>query len=111
MGKIHGFRLRFSLEHQSIDIHRGRTSGSLFASLMKQDIGFFDVTQIGELTSRMTQDCQQVVDQAYLNVMLGDPVGNSPGKNSGTTAKICWCFWRYPKEQEWYCLFVFLFGG
>jgi ABC-type multidrug transport system fused ATPase/permease subunit len=39
---------------------------------MQQDIGFFDVTQIGELTSRMTQDCQQVVDQAYLNVMLGD---------------------------------------
>lgn len=41
---------------------------TLFASLMKQDIGFFDVTQIGELTSRMTQDCQQVVEQAYLNV-------------------------------------------
>ncbi|CAL1160936.1 unnamed protein product [Cladocopium goreaui] len=41
---------------------------TLFASLMQQDIGFFDVTQIGELTSRMTQDCQQVVDQAYLNV-------------------------------------------
>ena len=39
---------------------------------MHQDIGFFDVTQIGELTSRMTQDCQQVVDQAYLNVTLGD---------------------------------------
>eukprot|EP00435_Cladocopium_sp_Y103_P015138 s812_g3.t1 len=47
---------------------------TLFASLMKQDIGFFDVTQIGELTSRMTQDCQQVVEQAYLNVMLGENV-------------------------------------
>jgi len=37
---------------------------------MQQEIGFFDTTQIGELTSRMTQDCQQVVEQAYLNVNL-----------------------------------------
>ena len=41
---------------------------TLFATLMQQEIGFFDTTQIGELTSRMTQDCQQVVEQAYLNV-------------------------------------------
>jgi len=41
---------------------------TLFAALMQQEIGFFDTTQIGELTSRMTQDCQQVVDQAYMNV-------------------------------------------
>eukprot|EP00434_Breviolum_minutum_P012981 symbB.v1.2.011444.t2/scaffold762.1/size178242/5 len=41
---------------------------TLFAALMQQEIGFFDTTQIGELTSRMTQDCQQVVEQAYLNV-------------------------------------------
>lgn len=41
---------------------------SLFKTLMRQEIGFFDITQIGELTSRMTQDCQQVTEQAYLNV-------------------------------------------
>ena len=40
----------------------------LFESLLRQEIGFFDSTQIGELTSRMTQDCQQVTEQAYLNV-------------------------------------------
>ena len=48
-----------------------QASGTLFAALMQQEIGFFDTTQIGELTSRMTQDCQQVVEQAYLNVNLG----------------------------------------
>lgn len=37
---------------------------------MQQEIGFFDTTQIGELTSRMTQDCQQVVEQASMNVNL-----------------------------------------
>ncbi|CAJ1361293.1 unnamed protein product [Effrenium voratum] len=40
----------------------------LLETLTRQEIGFFDTTKIGELTSRMTQDCQQVVDQAYLNV-------------------------------------------
>jgi len=40
----------------------------LFDSLLTQDIGFFDATKTGELTSRLTQDCQKVVDQVELNV-------------------------------------------
>ena len=60
---------RISSNSHHVDI--GQKQGTLFAALMQQEIGFFDTTQIGELTSRMTQDCQQVVDQAYLNVNLG----------------------------------------
>jgi len=40
----------------------------LFDSLAKQDISFFDSSKTGELTSRMTQDCQKVADQVTLNV-------------------------------------------
>lgn len=45
-----------------------RLRQSLFDSLAHQEIGFFDTTKTGELTSRMTQDCQKVSDQVTLNV-------------------------------------------
>jgi len=45
-----------------------RLRGRLFRNLARQDIGFFDTTKTGELTSRMTQDCQKVTDQITLNV-------------------------------------------
>jgi len=45
-----------------------RLRQSLFDTLMRQEIGFFDTTKTGELTSRMTQDCQKVTDQVTLNV-------------------------------------------
>lgn len=45
-----------------------RLRHSLFDALMRQEIGFFDTTKTGELTSRMTQDCQKVSDQVTLNV-------------------------------------------
>lgn len=41
---------------------------SLFEALARQEIGFYDTTKTGELTSRMTQDCQKVSDQVTLNV-------------------------------------------
>lgn len=41
---------------------------SLFDNISSQEIGFFDVTKTGEMTSRMTQDCQKVADQVRLNV-------------------------------------------
>eukprot|EP00929_Paragymnodinium_shiwhaense_P097607 TRINITY_DN59242_c0_g1_i1.p1 TRINITY_DN59242_c0_g1~~TRINITY_DN59242_c0_g1_i1.p1 ORF type:complete len:879 (-),score=183.49 TRINITY_DN59242_c0_g1_i1:570-3206(-) len=40
----------------------------LFDSLLKQEVGFFDKTKTGELTSRLTQDCQKVTDTVELNV-------------------------------------------
>lgn len=45
-----------------------RLRQSVFDSLLSQEIGFFDTTKTGELTSRMTQDCQKVSDQITLNV-------------------------------------------
>eukprot|EP00930_Biecheleria_cincta_P058788 TRINITY_DN4458_c0_g1_i1.p1 TRINITY_DN4458_c0_g1~~TRINITY_DN4458_c0_g1_i1.p1 ORF type:complete len:840 (+),score=135.71 TRINITY_DN4458_c0_g1_i1:61-2580(+) len=45
-----------------------RLRQQLFASLYRQEIGFYDTTKTGELTSRMTQDCQKVSDQVELNV-------------------------------------------
>lgn len=41
---------------------------SLFASILRQDIGFFDMTKTGDLSSRMTQDVQKVCDQVQVNV-------------------------------------------
>jgi len=45
-----------------------RLRSQLFESLVKQDIGFFDKTKTGEITSRLTQDCQKVIDQISFNV-------------------------------------------
>ncbi|CAE8680106.1 unnamed protein product [Polarella glacialis] len=45
-----------------------RLRRKLFYALLRQEIGFFDTTKTGELTSRMTQDCQKVSDQVTLNV-------------------------------------------
>lgn len=44
-----------------------RLRQNLFDSLLRQEIGFFDTNKTGELTSRMTQDCQKVSDQVTLN--------------------------------------------
>jgi len=45
-----------------------RLRQELFDQLSKQEIGYFDTTKTGEITSRMTQDCQKVSDQVTLNV-------------------------------------------
>lgn len=45
-----------------------RLRQDLFEVLANQEISFFDTTKTGELTSRMTQDCQKVTDQVTLNV-------------------------------------------
>jgi ATP-binding cassette subfamily B (MDR/TAP) protein 9 len=42
--------------------------GNLFASILRQDMGFFDKTKTGDLSSRMTQDVQKVCDQVQVNV-------------------------------------------
>lgn len=45
-----------------------RLRKQLFKSLLKQDLGFYDTTKTGEITSRLTQDCQRVADQVSFNV-------------------------------------------
>ena len=40
----------------------------LFGKIVAQDMGFFDKTKTGDLSSRMTQDVQKVCDQVQLNV-------------------------------------------
>jgi ATP-binding cassette, subfamily B (MDR/TAP), member 9 len=45
-----------------------RMREQLFRSIMGQEIGFFDTSKTGDLSSRMTQDIQKVCDQVQLNV-------------------------------------------
>lgn len=45
-----------------------RLRQQLFGSLLVQDVGFFDTTKTGEITARLTQDCQRVADQVSFNV-------------------------------------------
>jgi len=45
-----------------------RLRQQLFKSLLRQEMGFFDTTKTGEITSRLTQDCQRVADQVSFNV-------------------------------------------
>ncbi len=40
----------------------------LFDRLLQQEVGFFDVTKTGELTSRMTQDVSKVTNQVQVNI-------------------------------------------
>lgn len=40
----------------------------LFASLLRQEIGFFDSTKTGEITSRLSADTTTVADQICLNL-------------------------------------------
>lgn len=47
-----------------------RLQSRLFGSLLTQDMAFFDTTKTGELTSRLSSDCQKVSDQVQLNVNI-----------------------------------------
>lgn len=40
----------------------------LFRSLLVQDLGFFDTTKTGEITARLTQDCQRAANDVAFNV-------------------------------------------
>ena len=45
-----------------------RIRRKLFESLVSQEIGFFDNTKTGDLSSRLSNDCTKVGDQVTLNV-------------------------------------------
>ena len=45
-----------------------RLRQTVFERLLGQEIGFFDTTKTGELTSHMTQDVTKVTDQVTLNI-------------------------------------------
>lgn len=47
-----------------------RLRRTLFKALLNQDMGFFDKTKTGEITSRLTQDCERVADQVSYNVNI-----------------------------------------
>lgn len=40
----------------------------LFTALMQQEVGFFDTTKAGDITSRLSADTTTVADQISLNV-------------------------------------------
>ena len=45
-----------------------RLQGTLFSSIMKMEIGFFDVRKTGEITSRLTSDCTKIGDGIGYNL-------------------------------------------
>lgn len=45
-----------------------RLRDELFQSLLKQEVGFYDCTKTGDLSSRLSSDCTKVGDQVSLNV-------------------------------------------
>lgn len=45
-----------------------RINNTLFGSIIKQDIGFFDKTNTGEIVSRITSDTTKISDQITLNL-------------------------------------------
>ena len=47
-----------------------RVRRTLFKSLMRQEIGFFDQTETGDLTSRLTSDTTKLADQIGLNLNI-----------------------------------------
>ena len=40
----------------------------LFKALLRQELDFFGATKTGDVTSRLSADCQKVADQVQLNV-------------------------------------------
>ncbi len=45
-----------------------RIRETLFAAIMRQEIGFFDVTKTGEISSRLSADVNKMSDQIGLNI-------------------------------------------
>jgi len=45
-----------------------RIRDMLFQSLLRQEVGFYDTTKTGDLSSRLSSDCTKVGDQVSLNV-------------------------------------------
>ena len=55
----------FLIANASLDL---RLRTLLFGAIAKQDISFFDATETGDITSRMTSDVTKVSDAVPLNV-------------------------------------------
>ncbi len=47
-----------------------RLRNDLFDKIMSQEVGFFDLTKTGDLTSRLTQDVSKVTEQIQMNVNI-----------------------------------------
>ena len=45
-----------------------RLRTGLFESLLRQEVDFYGATKTGDVTSRLSADCQKVSDQVQLNV-------------------------------------------
>jgi len=67
-----GYALFSALRGSSFILLGARTNvhmrEKLFTAIVNQEIGFFDKTKTGDLSSRMTQDIQKVCDQVQFNV-------------------------------------------
>ena len=47
-----------------------RIRSKLFSRIMQQEIGFFDTTKTGDITSRLSSDCKTMVDTLSLNTNI-----------------------------------------
>lgn len=64
-GLTHGSGSIFTIVGARVNV---RVRQLLFESLVRQEIGFFDTTKTGDLTSRLASDCTKVGDQVTVNV-------------------------------------------
>ncbi|XP_068695391.1 ABC-type oligopeptide transporter ABCB9-like [Montipora foliosa] len=60
--------LRGGLFHLIASRFNMRVNNSLFSSIVRQEIGFFDNTKTGEIVSRLTSDTTKMSDQVGLNI-------------------------------------------
>ena len=54
----------------------------LFGSLLSQEADFFGAVKTGDITSRLSADCQKVGDQVQLNVQVTRAVRRNSLRNS-----------------------------
>ncbi len=62
--------LRFYLFESTGDMIVRRLREKLYSSIIKQEIGFFDTTKTGELTSRLTVDIDMLKDALSMNIAI-----------------------------------------
>ncbi len=62
--------LRFYLFESTGDMIVRRLRERLYSSIIRQEIGFFDTTKTGELTSRLTVDLDMLKDALSMNIAI-----------------------------------------
>jgi ATP-binding cassette subfamily B (MDR/TAP) protein 9 len=77
----------------------------LFSSLMRQEMGFYDTTRTGEISSRLNADSTKVGDQVSLNVSTGS---GSSMCATGCSRRLCCAVLRNAVQAIGTLIFMFI---